>query len=66
MSIPEYRVAMLGAWSTDRLARKLKQMLTERAVPPENIVSITHARSGLVGAAVGTGPFSVLVVWTEP
>lgn len=61
----EMRVAVVGAWTSDALARRIKQLLAEHQVGRDDLVSVSHARSGIFGAVIANGPLSAVVVWRE-
>jgi sugar/nucleoside kinase (ribokinase family) len=59
------RVAVVGAWTSDGLARRIKRLLTEYNVDRDDLISVSHGRSGIFGAVIANGPLSAVVVWRE-
>jgi hypothetical protein len=57
-------VAAITAFTPSGLAKKVKQLLRENNVQPEDVVSISHARSGFLLAVLFLQvPYSALVVF---
>jgi hypothetical protein len=61
--VDELKVAVVGAWTSDGLARRVKRLLVDESVEASDVVSVSHGRTGIFGAAVANGPLSALVVW---
>jgi hypothetical protein len=59
------RTAGIKAWTAREMARDVKRLFVEFDITRDQIVAISHGRSGVLAGFIFQPPYSVLVVWDD-